>query len=477
MPLIWWALMRVPDSLATAFGEPFEKLMAQFCADRELIPTADLTESLHSPRYLARSVVPHIHKLSSLFNRAEKDQGASLDPYWKESSNPAHLRAAYFLYFMPSNLYRAASVWAELGRLGYRWNATARPSSIIRGVEFGAGPAPGACAAATAANLGLVDLPTTGNWALIEQDKAMLTLGTAWAETWFADQGRTDWGIRPFHRTLALKDGFLPRSAPKFNVWMMSFFLNELSETPAQIAEALVDGWEKHLEDEGLAILIEPALKLQSRRLLEVRREILAIRDKRGLDWLQVLLPCLGHQACGALANPEDWCHEEVMWWRPPYFRRIDQLAGLDRKTLPFSYLVIARSRRKRAEILPALAGSDSNKNYRLVSPSHKEGKEQEFFVCGQEGKRRARYRARPAPPEIKGAIDALQVEVQQETAEVPDELPDELADEEDFDDSEIPKFFKKKAIGRLERGDILLDATIRGDIRASRIERFKKQT
>jgi hypothetical protein len=421
--------MRVPDSLANAFGEPFERLIAEFSAERGLIPSVengDLTETLHSPRFLSRSVVPHILKLSSLFNRSEKEQSAALDPYWKESSNPIALRAAYFLYFMPSNLFRAASVWAELSRLGFRFPDV----SVLKGVEFGAGPAPGACAAAIAAQMGLAQLPSAGNWALIEQDKAMIELGTAWAERWFREQGRADWGVRPFHRTLKLSDGFLPKTAPRFNVWMMSFFLNELSEPASEIARALVEGWERHLEENGVAILIEPALKLQSRRLLEVRREILALREKKGYDWLQILLPCLGHQACGALAAPEDWCHEEVTWWRPPYFSRIDKLAGLDRKTLPFSYLVIAKSRKTREELLPMLGASSPDRRYRLVSPSHKEGKEQEFFLCGQDGKRRARYRG-------------PQLDIEEE---------------------------------RLDRGDILVDADVRGAVQASRVERFKER-
>ncbi len=410
--------MRVPVSLANAFDATFEELIAEFAIREKLLPDV---QSLHSNRYISRSVVPHIRKLSSLFNRVDKEQSASLDPYWKESSNPAHLRLAYFLYFMPSNLFRIASVWTELSRLGFKWSA----SDTLRGIEFGAGPAPGGCAAAAAEKHAPMGLPVAGNWALIEQDRAMLELGSRWAQTYFAQQGRTDWGVRPFHRKLDLKDGFLPRSAPRFNAWIMSFFLNELSESPERIAAALIDSWERHLEEEGVVILVEPALKLQSRKLLELRKALLAQIESRKLDWLQILLPCLGHQACGALAEAEDWCHEEVTWWRPPYFRLIDQLAELDRKTLPFSYLVLVRSRRAREEILPGLAGRT---RARLVSPAHAEGKEQEFFICQQEGKRRARYRPR--------------------------------ADEE-----------------KLERGDILIDAEIRGDVHASRIDRFGRLT
>ena len=110
----------------------------------------------------------------------------------------------------------------------------------------------------------------------------------------------------------------------------------------------------------------------------------------------QILTPCLGHQICGALADVEreDWCHEEVSWWRPPYFRIIDELASLDRKTLPFSYLVITRSERPRTEILSALQGTDPKGTVRLVSPAIWQGQDQEFFICGQDGKRRARMKS-----------------------------------------------------------------------------------
>src|SRR4051812_5553338 len=93
--------MRVPDSLAKAFDTQFEAQISQFAVEQGLLPEQS---ALKSPRFLARSVIPHVLKLSSLFNRLEEGQpGSGLNPYWKESSNPKNLRLAYFLYFMPSN--------------------------------------------------------------------------------------------------------------------------------------------------------------------------------------------------------------------------------------------------------------------------------------------------------------------------------------------------------------------------------------
>jgi hypothetical protein len=199
----------------------------------------------------------------------------------------------------------------------------------------------------------------------------------------------------------------------------MSFFLNESTESPRAMARTLLQAWDDHLEEEGLVILIEPALKAQSRRLLQLRRAILEKAEESGL---KLLLPCLGHQACGALAEAEDWCHEEVSWWRPPYLRKLDDMASLDRKSLPFSYLVFAKTQRSMQELLPNLRGA-ADARYRLVSPAHSEGRDLEFFLCGQSGKRRARYR----------------------------------------DDPE------------LERGDILENTELRGDTNATRIQKARR--
>ena len=270
--------VRVPNSLSLAFGPEFQKLIGDFAHERGLIPSP---EELVSRRFLARSIAPHVTKLSAMFNRTAELKALkedktlspefSLDPYWKNSSNPENLRLAYFLTFMPSNLFRVASVWTELSRLGFRWSAG---GGRLRGIEFGAGPAAGACGIAAGERFAPAGLPQSGDWALLEQDKATLELGARWAERYFASTGAGDWGTRPFHRKLKL-DQLLPRSAPRFNLWVMSYFLNEFADPPAEIAGHLLEAWDRHLDEEGIVILVEPALRLLSRRLLEIRREIL----------------------------------------------------------------------------------------------------------------------------------------------------------------------------------------------------------
>ena len=377
--------MRVPVALVDAFKDHFEPILTDFMLQNHLIPEG---ESLDSKRYMTRSIAPHVKTLSALFNRSEGSQtdGIDTEAYWTEGGSAKNRRLAYFLSFMPCNLFRVASVWSELHRLGFKWPFS--QDQDFRGLEWGAGLASGACGVVAGERYAPLGMPKTGNFALIEQSKAALSLGTKWFEH-FAGAGIS---ARPFHRRVDLSGTWLPPGAPKFHVFVTSYFLNE-SELPAEtLIKNFVDVCDKHLEEEGLVVIVEPAMKLQSRKLLRFRKALLEnARVQSGEVGLKVLLPCLGHQACGALAKEEDWCHEEVSWWRPPYLRSLDAMTGLDRKSLPFSYLVIQKTRRSLDEILPNLKGATAER-YRLVSPSHSLSKKtSEFFICGQDGKRRTR--------------------------------------------------------------------------------------
>ena len=406
----------VPKDLAEAFGAPFEQEIARFLVSRELIEDE---ASLLNPRYLARSIVPHVAKLSEFFNRLSDDQPAALDgAYWKTGSNTKNLRTAYFLSFMPPNLFRVAAVWAELHRLGFKWPF----SGPLRGIDVGSGPATAVSGVAAGETYAPIGLPKEGNWALLDLDNASLDLGAAWVTQYLEFLKRPGWEFRPFPRKIKI-DSLLPRTAPRFHLWTQSFFLNEMIEAPpAEVAAALLDTWSRHLENEGVVIWIEPALKKESRRLLEVRKELVKQIEK-GNQPFKILLPCLGHQACGALAAPEDWCHENVVWWRPPYLRKLDDMTKLDRKSLPFSYLVISKTRRSLPEIFPGLEGFNSPQIERLVSPPHGEGRDLEFFICGQTGKRRARFRPNDTEreeiqrgslllgPDFRGADESTRIE------------------------------------------------------------------
>jgi hypothetical protein len=376
--------MRVPVSLVNAFQNDFEPILADFLMKSQLI---DLSDDLTNKRFLTRSIAPHVKGFSELFNRKEGTQTDGIDheDYWSEG-NAKNKRLSYLLSFMPPNLFRVASVWAELHRLGFQFPEV---QGEFRGLEFGAGVASGACGILAGEKFAPIGLPASGSFALIEQSKAALQLGAKWFDH-LAENYQLSFQSRSFHRRIDLGQAWLPKTAPMFHLMVMSYFLNESPLPPETIALELLKTAENHLEKEGLMIIVEPALKLQSRKLLQIRKALTEQIRTSGSD-LKILLPCLGEQACGALIKEEDWCHEEVDWMRPKYLRELDLLTGLDRRTLPFSYLVIQKTKRSLNDLFSKFEGKNEER-YRLVSPSKALSKRtSEFFMCGQDGKRRAR--------------------------------------------------------------------------------------
>ena len=377
--------MRVPVSLVNAFQTDFESLMGDFLLQNQLIDGKDL---ITNRRFLTRSIAPHVTAFSELFNRKEGNQtdGIDREDYWAEG-NAKNRRLAYFMSFMPPNLFRVASVWSELNRLGFQFP---KVEGELRALEFGAGVASGACGVLAGEKFAPIGLPASGSFALIEQSKAALSMGADWVDFLAASYGQS-YHSRGFHRRIELNEAWLPRNAPSFHLMVMSFFLNESPLLPDEMVLEFIKMAENHLENEGLILIVEPALKQQSRKLLLFRKALIE-KLKTSSSSLKILLPCLGEQACGALIKEEDWCHEEVEWMRPNYLRELDLLTGLDRRTLPFSYLVIQKTKRSLNEIFSKFEGKDEER-YRLVSPSKNLSKRtSEFFMCGQDGKRRSRF-------------------------------------------------------------------------------------
>tara|TARA_Y100000590_G_scaffold460072_1_gene618584 strand:- start:3870 stop:5159 length:1290 start_codon:yes stop_codon:yes gene_type:complete len=390
--------MKVPISLTEYFSADLLQAMLSTLIEHELLESE---EAFHSNRFLNRSVVPHIKNLSERFNRLS-DQKVS-DHYWKGSSNPQNLRMAYLLHFMPANLYRMACVWTELNRLGFQWPK----QNQLRAVELGAGPGSATSGIAIAESISESknsSLPEQLKWTWIERDSQMMKLGQTWNQKLFQMKNKP-WTIQKNHQKLDLSQPLFDRKTPAFDLWVSSYFLNEIEDTPEDLAQYLIAQWKTHLNKNGIVILIEPALKKESRKFLSFREALLKQVEQERKFSLQVLTPCLGNQKCGALMEPEDWCHEVVRWWRPDYYKKLDQLSGLNRKDLPFSYLVLTRDRRPIEDILPTLSNTSSNKRHRLVSPSYATGRDSEFYLCGQEGKTKAQIRLQKEEVPTRGDI------------------------------------------------------------------------
>lgn len=131
----------------------------------------------------------------------------------------------------------------------------------------------------------------------------------------------------PHGETLANRDTLL----------LISHVLNELS--PTGLDELLA-----HIRNAGEVIWVEAGTHANSRHLIEVRERLLAEPDPP-----HVVAPCTHQARCGLLTpeNTRHWCHHFAEPPREvfcdPRWEEWSRALGIDRRALPYSYLVLTR--------------------------------------------------------------------------------------------------------------------------------------
>ncbi len=159
-------------------------------------------------------------------------------------------------------------------------------------------------------------------------------------------------------------------SIPPCDLAIMGTVLNELSPA-ARLA--LVERTLAALAPDGAVIAIEPALRETSRNLHELRDAILTKASAH------VFAPCTRRCApCPALANPDDWCHEDRAIELPPRTAELARLTHLRDSGMKFSYLVL------RHDDAPLVAGPHA---WRVVSAPRPAKGKLELFGCSDAGR------------------------------------------------------------------------------------------
>jgi ribosomal protein RSM22 (predicted rRNA methylase) len=146
---------------------------------------------------------------------------------------------------------------------------------------------------------------------------------------------------------------------------------NVLTEIAASVDEdtALVLRWLDLANENGLLVIIEPAIRSRTRHLHEVRAKLIERR-------VAIFGPCLHTRACPMLANENDWCHEDLAVDLPPALVPLARAAGLRWQGLTFAYLVLRRDRRTLASLVP-------EGTFRTVSSLIRTKGKREVHLCG----------------------------------------------------------------------------------------------
>ena len=128
---------------------------------------------------------------------------------------------------------------------------------------------------------------------------------------------------------------FVQKDKKNYDFIILSNTLAEIFQSE-KIPLSFIRSLLKHLKEKGVIIIIEPALKNLTRKLMELREDI--ITHKTG----KILLPCLHNNRCPGLNKKEEWCHQSIKWIPSDYLKIINQKLFRKIEYLKFSYLIIS---------------------------------------------------------------------------------------------------------------------------------------
>jgi ribosomal protein RSM22 (predicted rRNA methylase) len=293
------------------------------------------------------------------------------DAYRRQDGSPRTLESdprvlcARLKFFLPRDFPKIQAPLRELASVG----ALPRASEL-RVLDIGAGlGTTGLGAAAYALALPGIDRIRID---AVDANAEALELAQLLCLRWATAAG-LDIGYAT-HRA-PLTAGLLERLRPPYHMIVLGFVLNELGDDLPD-ATAHHHAWlmrlSRLLSDDGVLVVLEPALREHCRVLQAVRGLLVA---SAGPPY--VFAPCLHRQACPLLVRERDFCHERLPLPLPPALAPIARAAGLRDSDLSYSYLTLHKAERSLAELDPDIP------LHRVISaPLGSKGKI-EIGVCG----------------------------------------------------------------------------------------------
>ncbi len=263
----------------------------------------------------ATILAPYAERIKQLSERFTGETKGSLPRYLDDPLTGD----AYTLYYLFIN---ATKVAALLSLPAIHARLSQRP---LRIAELGCGPGAGLVGALTALE-GVPSLLTGidhSNTALIRANRIFGAIGASF-----------------FPLCSDLED-MIPDLEEPQDIIIIANTLNELwrvaPDAVGRRVRFLSTLAEQHLAQEGILLIIEPALKSPSRELGAVRDHLL-----RNGQW-HILHPCTHHHPCPVATLSDEWCHDLLSWEAPPLVRQLDEMTGFNKHRLKFSALVLKK--------------------------------------------------------------------------------------------------------------------------------------
>ena len=249
--------------------------------------------------------------------------------------------AAYCLYYLPINAYKAFTVLEAIG------HHLSHSSDRFRVLDFGCGPG--------SASLALCEsYPEQLQIQAIDHSDSMLSL----AQRIVAEYCKSRHGVS-FEVASRMRDIY----DHKFD---LIFASNVLCEMDKLVAQKTLDRFYQHLDQQGIIVMIEPALVAPTRRLMHLRDILL-----HKFSDIVPVFPCTRCDNCPMRAQSDtDWCHGTLGWEKSQLVSQIDRLTGFNKHRLKYSALVVGRNAKMEA-------------GYRVIQPAAKTRQGVQALLCG----------------------------------------------------------------------------------------------
>ncbi|MFI5263269.1 MAG: small ribosomal subunit Rsm22 family protein [Candidatus Kapaibacterium sp.] len=167
---------------------------------------------------------------------------------------------------------------------------------------------------------------------------------------------------------------YIPQKIKTSGPYHLITMMNVLNELEEKNDEVLLNSLLTLLDNNGSIIIVEPATRIESRRLLRFR-DLAAFRN------ITIYSPCTRQANCPALANEDDWCHTDIAWERPPFIKAIDDIVGTLRLTLKSTYMILRKDGMTLGKAL------QKENLYRVVSERFDEKGRVRGILCGENGR------------------------------------------------------------------------------------------
>ena len=319
-----------------------------------------------------------VKQLSDYFTKKQEER----PQFYLEDKD---LMAAYLAYFLPSNLLKINKPLLELTNhsQGNLLSPSGKKMSIL---DLGCGPG--------TASLGVINFLANGQ--VFEKeielsitaadntqqniDEANIMMRRLWEAYSDNLSARNITSLTTKCLKLDMRDSGRQLENEKYDLVILSNSIGETlqNETAGSEGAKMIDSLIiNHLKKDGSLLVIEPALRESSRRLLKVRDEILKGEN------INLYSPCITQAECEALINKKDWCHEGYVWEKSSLIKEIDSRTGFNKSLLKYSYIILREDGKKFEDGLL----EEGVEYFRVVSDLLVMKGEKKIFLCGKRGR------------------------------------------------------------------------------------------